>query len=110
MYADDTLIVCKSNDIREVTLDIQNALVKMFTWCTPNKLSINFSKTNTYTGNFSQQYYDFDIINNLKPIILPKHHLNITSNLYKSIITKKLEQINMYSTHSFIYLCIYLLH
>ena len=61
-----------------------------------------------YTGNFSQQYYDFDIINNLKPIILPKHHLNITSNLYKSIITKKLEQINIYSTHSFIHLSVYL--
>ena len=44
MYADDTLIICKSNDIQTVTSDIQSALCKMFTWCTANKLSINLSK------------------------------------------------------------------
>ena len=64
MYADDTLIVCKSNDIREVTLDIQNALVKMFTWCTANKLSIIFSKTKHMT------------IQHTKPDLEPEVHVN----------------------------------
>ena len=64
MYADDTLIVCKSNDIRTVTLDIQNALVKMFTWCTANKLSINFSKTKHMT------------IQHTKPDLEPEVHVN----------------------------------
>ena len=34
MYADDTLIICKSKKIEDVTFEIQNALIKMFTWCT----------------------------------------------------------------------------
>ena len=41
MYADDMLIICKSKDIQVVTSNIENALVKMLTWCTANKLSIN---------------------------------------------------------------------
>ena len=64
MYADNTLIVCKSNDIREVTLDIQNALVKMFTWCTANKLSMIFSKTKHMT------------IQHTKPDLEPEVHVN----------------------------------
>ena len=45
MYADDTLIVCKSNDIDIVTSCVHDALNKMYTWCTANKLSLNLSKT-----------------------------------------------------------------
>ena len=49
MYADDTLMICKGNNILDVTSEIQNALSKMFTWCTANKLSINLSKTKHLT-------------------------------------------------------------
>ena len=45
MYADDTLIVCKSNDIDTVTSKVQDALNKMVTWCTGNELSMNLKKT-----------------------------------------------------------------
>ena len=54
MYADDTLIVCRSKDIQEATSEIQNALGKMFTWCTANKLSINLSKTKHMTIQHSK--------------------------------------------------------
>ena len=64
MYADDMLIICKSKDIKEVTTDIENALVKMFTWCTANKLSINVSKTKHMTVQHS------------KPDLEPVVHVN----------------------------------
>ena len=54
MYADDTLILCKSYDIQVVTSEIQNALARMFTWCTANKLSINFTKTKYMTIQHSK--------------------------------------------------------
>ena len=53
MYADDTLIVCKSNEI-EVTTEAQNALGKMFTWCNANKLSMNLSKTKHLTIQYTK--------------------------------------------------------
>ena len=40
MYADDTLIVCKSNDIQNVTSEIETALGKMFN-CTAIVLQTN---------------------------------------------------------------------
>ena len=64
MYADDTLIICKSKDVKEVTTDTENALVKMFTWCTANKLSINVSKTKHMTVQHS------------KPDLEPVVHVN----------------------------------
>ena len=45
MYADDTLIVCKSNKINDATLKCQDALKQMSNWCKANKLSISYSKT-----------------------------------------------------------------
>ena len=66
MYADDTLIICKSKDIQVVTSEIQNALSKMFTWCTANKLSINLSKTKHMT------------IQHSKPDLEPAVHVNNT--------------------------------
>ena len=64
MYADDTLIVCRSNDIKLVTSEIQNALIKMFNWCNANKLSINLSKTKHMT------------IQHTKPDLEPAVHVN----------------------------------
>ena len=64
MYADDTLIVCKSNDIEIVTSEIETALGKMFNWCTANKLSINLSKTKHMT------------IQHTKPDLEPAVHVN----------------------------------
>ena len=54
MYADDTLIVCKSNNLEIVAEKIQKALTQMYNWCTANKLSINFSKTKYMTIKHTQ--------------------------------------------------------
>ena len=64
MYADDTLIVCKSNNIDIVTSSIQRALNNMFIWCTANKLSLNLSKTKHLT------------VQNSKPDHEPPVHVN----------------------------------
>ena len=45
MYADDTLILCKSDDINEVTSKVEDALRKIMSWCEVNKLTINYKKT-----------------------------------------------------------------
>ena len=45
MYADDTLIVTKSEDIHEAAIKAELALEKIMSWCEVNKLSINFKKT-----------------------------------------------------------------
>ena len=57
MYADDTLIVCKSNDIDVVTSKVQNTLNRMVSWCTASKLSINIEekKQNTSLLNIPNQ-------------------------------------------------------
>ena len=57
MYADDTLIVCKSNDIDVVTSKVQNTLNRMVSWCTASKLSINIEekKQNTSLLNIANQ-------------------------------------------------------
>ena len=45
MYADDTLLVCKADDIHSVTLKAQEVFLKMSSWCEANKLTINMEKT-----------------------------------------------------------------
>ena len=45
MYADDTLLVCKSDNITTATEKAQKALEEMVVWCEENELSINLSKT-----------------------------------------------------------------
>ena len=45
MYADDTLLMCKDNDITTVTEKAQKVFQKMSVWCEANKLSINAEKT-----------------------------------------------------------------
>ena len=45
MYADDTLIVTKSDDINEATAKAEKALEEVLYWCEINKLSINYQKT-----------------------------------------------------------------
>ena len=45
MYADDTLILCKSDNINEVTSKAKVTLEKIMQWCEVNKLSINYKKT-----------------------------------------------------------------
>ena len=49
MYADDTLLVSKSDNIGTVTEKAQKALEEMANWCEQNKLSINLSKTKYMT-------------------------------------------------------------
>ena len=45
MYADDTLLISKADNINEVTSKAQKALQSMSNWCHANKLSINLAKT-----------------------------------------------------------------
>ena len=45
MYADDTLIMCKADDIQSATVKAQNVFQEMSTWCEANKLTINVEKT-----------------------------------------------------------------
>ena len=44
MYADDTLLVCESDNIDCVTMKTGLAFESMQRWCNANKLSINFTK------------------------------------------------------------------
>ena len=45
MYADDTLILCKSDNVDDVTSKAKDALEKIMFWCEVNKLTINYKKT-----------------------------------------------------------------
>ena len=45
MYADDTLLMCKAEDIHSVTVKAQEVFQKMSNWCEANKLTINVEKT-----------------------------------------------------------------
>ena len=45
MYADDTLLMCKADDINMVTVKAQKIFNKMTTWCEANKMTINVEKT-----------------------------------------------------------------
>ena len=45
MYADDTLLMCRAEDIHLVTAKAQKVFQKMSTWCDANKLTINVEKT-----------------------------------------------------------------
>ena len=58
MYADDTLIVCTSNDINEVSTKCQKSLEHMSNWCRANKLSINYTKTKYLTVKHTKSTVD----------------------------------------------------
>ena len=45
MYADDTLILSKSDNVEEVTSKAKETLGKIMRWCEVNKLTINYKKT-----------------------------------------------------------------
>ena len=45
MYADDTLILCKSDNVEEATAKAKESLGKIMYCCEVNKLSINYKKT-----------------------------------------------------------------
>ena len=45
MYADDTLILSKSEDVHDVAIKSEQALEKIMYWSEVNKLSINYKKT-----------------------------------------------------------------
>ena len=45
MYADDTLILCKSDNVDCATSKAKEALGKISIWCEVNKLTINYKKT-----------------------------------------------------------------
>ena len=45
MYADDTLILCKSDNVDCATSKAKEALEKISIWCEVNKLTINYKKT-----------------------------------------------------------------
>ena len=45
MYADDTLILSKSENITDLTSKAEEALGKIMYWCEVNKLTINYKKT-----------------------------------------------------------------
>ena len=49
MYADDTLILTKSEDVHEAAIKSELALEKIMFWCEVNKLSINYKKTKYMT-------------------------------------------------------------
>ena len=45
MYADDTLLICKDENINKVTEKAQDAFQNIENWCEENKLTINVDKT-----------------------------------------------------------------
>ena len=45
MYADDTLLICKANNVLDTTEKAQIALDRLISWCEENKLKINRKKT-----------------------------------------------------------------
>ena len=45
MYADDTLILYKSDNVNKVTVKAKEALEKITNWCEVNKLTISYKKT-----------------------------------------------------------------
>ena len=58
MYADDTPLVCESDNIDSVTKKTGLAFESMQKWCNANKLSINFTKIHGYkTHKGSKQTY-----------------------------------------------------
>ena len=64
MYADDTLIVCKSNDIDIVTSKVQDSLNKMLIWCNANKLSMNLKKTKHLTVKHTKPDHESPVLVN----------------------------------------------
>ena len=64
IYANDTLIyiVCKSDNIDDVTVKVQEALNQMFNWCIANKLSINLSETKYLTVKHVQSNIEVPVI------------------------------------------------
>ena len=75
MYADDTLIVCKADDINSVTNQAQAALNQMFNWCTAYRLSMNLSKTKYLTVKH--------VKTDLKPRICINNKEIVTVNNYQ---------------------------
>ena len=73
MYADDTLLLNKSNDINEVTVKAQNALTKMSKWCEANKLTINLGKT---------KYMVVKHVKNSQPVEI-KLNANVVSTVHQ---------------------------
>ena len=47
LYADDTVIYCINDDVKEAEKELQNVLDKFSKWCAINALTINTSKTKT---------------------------------------------------------------
>ena len=45
MYADNTLIVCKANNVSGAIEKAQKALDRMILWCEENKFTIDHEKT-----------------------------------------------------------------
>ena len=60
MYADDTLILCKSENIDDVAEKCINSLTNMSKWCEANELTMNYNKTK------------YMIVTNTKKLDVPK--------------------------------------
>ena len=45
LYADDTVLLSKDNDIENCKINMQRDLIEIATWCGSYKLSLNINKT-----------------------------------------------------------------
>ena len=75
MYADDTLIICKADNIDVAAIKAQEAMNQMFNWCTANKLSMNLSKTQYLTVKHVQS--------NIEPTVCVNNTKISTVNTYE---------------------------
>ena len=102
MYADDTLIVTRSNNIEDVSNQITVGLGKVSTWCEANKLTMNYKKTKRMVIKHKKKQDVPTIFVKNKQIgivhsyeylgILIDEHL--THNAYVENVWKKSEQQN----------------
>ena len=58
MYADDTLIMCKADNIKDVMDKCTESLTKISVWCEANKLSMNYNKTKYMIGIRNRRSYE----------------------------------------------------
>ena len=68
MYADDTLLMCKDENINKVTEKAQIAFQSIETWCEANKLTINVDKTKFMIIKHTKPQCEPNFVSNKKKI------------------------------------------
>ena len=97
MYADDTLLICKDNDIHKVTEKAQNAYLRIKTWCDANKLTLNAEKTKYMLIKHTKAQNEPDFVaNNVKISMVHQYEYlgfciddKLSMNNYLDVMWKK---------------------